>query len=70
MIANFDRIRDRRLELGLSQKQLSDQSNISIPTIIALENGQQSNPKLSTLTRIAHVLDIPGTDLILETPLS
>lgn len=55
-------IRERRLALGTTQKQVSDLAGISVNTLYQLERGQ-SNPTIEVLVKIAEVL---GMELRLE----
>jgi DNA-binding XRE family transcriptional regulator len=49
-------LRERRFELGLTQEQVADAAGTSHTAISRLENGTHL-PQLSTLRRIAAVLD-------------
>lgn len=46
----------KRLEKRLSQKQLSEQSGVSVPSISNIESGK-GDPKINTLQKLATVLD-------------
>jgi len=50
------RIKEIRMKKGLTQKELSEQSNLSERQIIRIENNK-SNPTLCTLDRIAKALN-------------
>jgi transcriptional regulator with XRE-family HTH domain len=52
------RIKHWRHESGLSQEQLATAADLSEPTISSLERGQ-SDPKLSTIHKIAQALELP-----------
>ena len=47
------RIKERRMELEMSQEQLAQKSGVSRMTISMLENGKQQDIKVSTLKRLA-----------------
>jgi DNA-binding XRE family transcriptional regulator len=49
-------LRERRLELGLTQEQVATAADTSHTAISRLENGMQT-PQITTLRRIAAVLD-------------
>lgn len=51
-----DQIADRRLELGLSQKQLAELTGTTQSAIARLESGGRP-PRLDTLLRITNALD-------------
>lgn len=51
------RMKDRRTALNLTQKALSQQSNISVNYLSSIENGKNS-PSIDVLSRIAEALDV------------
>lgn len=55
-------VRKAREDKGITQAALADNIEVSIRTIIAIENGKR-NPTFEVLYRLVHALDIPG-DLI------
>lgn len=58
-----ERIRARRKRLGLSQEDVADLAEMHVTNIGKIERGQ-SNPSLTTLVRVAGVLDCdPGSFL-------
>lgn len=58
-----ERIRARRLELGLTQRALSERCGIAEPTLRRYEAGKL-NPKLSTCQKIATALEVPVVYLL------
>ena len=60
-----DRIRKVRLELGISQTDLSEMAEIHLSSLGRIERGT-SNPKLDMLARIAFALDTSVADLVSE----
>jgi transcriptional regulator with XRE-family HTH domain len=56
------RIRERRLELGLSLREFARRVGVSPPFVTDLEAGRR-NPSAEILGRIAAVLDLPGSEL-------
>lgn len=52
------RILERRRELNMSQKTLSQKSQISRPVISYLETGKRVDVLVSTLAAIASALDV------------
>lgn len=55
------RVRDRRLELGLSQEHLAETSALHRTFIGSIERGER-NPSLVSLVRISAALELdPGT---------
>lgn len=57
------RIRQKREQLGLSQEKLAAAAELSSMTIFRLENGL-TKTELSTLVRVANVLDISLDELL------
>lgn len=57
------RIRDQRLELGLSQEALALKAGINRTYIGSLESGQR-NPSLDNISRLAIALKIDAADLV------
>lgn len=55
-----ERLREYRLQMGMSGSQLGDASGISKGMLSKLENGQVS-PSLATLVRLSAALDVPVT---------
>lgn len=60
-----DRIRDRRLELGLTQRELSRRTGITAVSVSIIERGAR-DVCLDALTRIAKALDLPLAALLGE----
>jgi len=57
-------IRRYRKKLGLSQDKLSKLAEVAYNTIIKIESGENKNPTLDTLKKIAEALKININDLI------
>lgn len=55
-------IKERRMALKITQKELADLAGISINTVVAAERGQ-GDPKISTYLAICNVL---GLKLIVQ----
>ncbi len=56
------RIKERRKELGVDQRTISELSGVAVNTLVAIERGE-GNPRLSTL---AEILDTIGLQLDLH----
>lgn len=52
-------IRKQRKKLGLSQDKLSKLAEVAYNTIVKIESGENSNPTVETLIKIARALNIP-----------
>ena len=58
-----DRVRARRLELGLTQESLADRAAMHFTYIGSIERGQR-NVSLRNIVRIAEALDLDPGDLV------
>ena len=61
-----DNIKKYRKEKKLTQRQLSEKSGVSYSTVCKLETGEQSNPSLEIIEKIARALDIESALLLYE----
>jgi len=59
-------IRRIRQEKGMSQDRLSKKADLALNTIVKVETGENPNPTVETLKKIAKALDIPVADLFKE----
>lgn len=57
-------IRRLRKARGLSQVELAKKARIAQPYLVRLESGQQTNPSLAVLKRLAKALGVPVTELL------
>ncbi len=57
-------IRRYRKKLGLSQDKLSKLAEVAYNTIVKIESGENKNPTLDTLKKIAKALEIRVDELI------
>jgi len=58
---NLKKLREQK---GLSQDQLAKLADIANNTIIKIEQGENQNPTLDTLKKIAKAFDVSVDDLI------
>ena len=58
---NLKKLREQR---GLSQDRLAKLANVANNTIIKIEQGENANPTLDTLKKVAKALDVSVDDLI------
>ncbi|MFF3847936.1 helix-turn-helix domain-containing protein [Streptomyces sp. NPDC002328] len=69
MSANLgERLRDTRKRRGLSQRELSELSGVSLSLIRKLEQGERNDTRLETARQLASALKVPTTRLIAEHP--
>ncbi|WP_432059473.1 helix-turn-helix domain-containing protein [Streptomyces sp. S1] len=67
MSANLgDRLREIRKRRGLSQRELSGLSGVSLSLIRKLEQGERDATRLETARRLAQALKVPTTRLVVE----
>ena len=59
-------VKEKRIEAGLSQNQLSKMTNVSQSAINDIESGKTKAPRIDTLIKIAEVLDVTVAELIGE----
>lgn len=57
-------IKSRREARGMSQVELATKAKIARPYLIRLESGQQKNPSLAVLKRLAKALGVRVTRLL------
>ena len=63
-------IRQYRRASGMTQRELSAKAKISYSMVAKLESGEQSNPSLETLKKIATALDCDVSDLLSDEKLT
>lgn len=59
-----ENIRKYRKKRGLSQDRLTKMADITLTTLVKIENGLNNNPTLNTLTKLAEALDVSIDDLV------
>ena len=63
MIKN--RLRELRVERGMSQEELSELSGISRTTLSKIENNEEVNVNTRTIARLAEVFCVKPSDIFL-----
>lgn len=58
------KIRQRRKEVGLSQDKLSKLAGVAYNTIVKIESGENPNPTIETLNKIAKALKVDIANLL------
>ena len=51
------KVKEAREEKRMTQEELSRKSGVSRTTIVAIENGEEKDVKISTLLKLANALD-------------
>ena len=59
-----DNLRKLRSKKGYSLEKIARLSDLSLNTIVKIENGVNQNPTIETLTKIAKALEVGVDDLI------
>lgn len=59
-----DKLREARRREALTQGDLAEKSGVGITTIVRLERGQITEPRVSTLRKLAGALDVEPRDLL------
>jgi len=59
-----EKIKKLRQQKKMSQDRLSKKADLALNTIVKIETGENSNPTLETLQKIAKALDVPLEKLI------
>jgi transcriptional regulator with XRE-family HTH domain len=59
-----DNLRKLRGKKGYSLEKIARLADLSLNTIVKIENGVNQNPTIETLTKIAKALDVGVDDLI------
>jgi len=59
-----ENLKKLRRKKGYSLKKVARLANLSLNTIVKIENGVNKNPTIETLTKIAKALEVGVDDLI------
>jgi len=59
-----DNLRKLRGKRGYSLEKIARLADLSLNTIVKIENGVNQNPTIETLTKIAKALDVGVDDLL------
>ncbi len=57
-------IKEKRKQKGLSQDKLSKLASVAYNTVVKIESGENPNPTIDTLRKIANALKVGVDDLI------
>ncbi len=58
-----ENIRKLRQKKGISQDRLSKEADLALNTIVKIETGENPNPTVETLEKIAKAFDVSVRDL-------
>ena len=59
-----DNLKKLRAKKGYSLEKVARLADLSLNTIVKIENGVNKNPTFETITKLAKALDVPIDDLI------
>lgn len=59
-----DRLREERRRAALTQGELADKAGVGITTIVRIEKGDITEPRVSTLRKLAQALGLEARDLL------
>jgi len=59
-----DNLKKLRVKRGYSLEKVARLANLSLNTIVKIENGVNKNPTIETLSKIAKALEVGVNDLI------
>ena len=57
-------LKKNRIKKGYSLEKVARLADLSLNTVVKIENGANKNPTIDTLSKIAKALDIGADDLI------
>ena len=59
-----EKLREERRRAALTQGELAQKSGVGITTIVRIERGDITEPRVSTLRKLAHALDLEPRNLL------
>lgn len=63
MIKN--RLKELRIERGISQEELAEKSGISRTTLSKIENDEEANVNTRTIAKLAEIFEVKPSDIFL-----
>jgi transcriptional regulator with XRE-family HTH domain len=61
-----EKLRTERRRAALTQEELAEKAGVGIATIARIETGDIEEPRVSTLRKLAHALEIEPRDLFAD----
>ncbi|WP_419086553.1 helix-turn-helix transcriptional regulator [Phascolarctobacterium succinatutens] len=62
-MTSTSKLKVRRVEMGLKQKELAEVANVSIAYMARLENGKAKNPSIEIMKKLANALKTTPQEL-------
>ena len=59
-----EKLKEERRRAALTQGELAERAGVGINTIVRIETGQISEPRVSTLRKLANALGVEARDLL------
>jgi predicted transcriptional regulator len=59
-----ENLREARRRVALTQGELADKAGVGITTIVRIETGEITEPRVSTLRKLARALEVEPRDLL------
>ncbi len=59
-----EKLRDERRRAGLTQGELADKARVGINTVVRIETGEITEPRVSSLRKLASALGLEVRDLL------
>jgi transcriptional regulator with XRE-family HTH domain len=59
-----EKLKDERRRAALTQGELAERASVGINTIVRIETGEISEPRVSTLRKLANALGVEARDLL------
>jgi transcriptional regulator with XRE-family HTH domain len=61
-----ERLREERRRAALTQGELAERAGVGINTIVRIETGEITDPRVSTLRKLARALGLEARDLLTD----
>jgi transcriptional regulator with XRE-family HTH domain len=59
-----EKLKEERRRAALTQGELAERAGVGINTIVRIETGEISGPRVSTLRKLANALGVEARDLL------
>ena len=59
-----EKLKEERRRVALTQGELAERAGVGINTIVRIETGEISEPRVSTLRKLANALGVEARDLL------
>ena len=59
-----EKLKEERRRAALTQGELAERAGVGINTIVRIETGEISEPRISTLRKLANALGVEARDLL------